>query len=148
MVCYLQMIERLGGPGGHAAAEAEAVVVGGQPQGEHRARLPQGADLEYCPGGVTSLGLQPHVGDGDLEHDAIRLHVPVLGAAVAVVVGGETLGVQVLHDDNVIFSHLRVSLPTQHASYDWILKLVFHCCWCLVCYGPSSCVDVLTLNSN
>ena len=109
MLCYLELIECLSAPGGHAAPQTEAVVAGGQPDGEHWPRLPQGADLEHCPGAKTSLGLQPHVGDGDLEHDALSLQVPVLGTAVAVIVGGETLGVQVLHHeggtcDNVMHS--------------------------------------------
>ena len=45
VLCYLELVEGLGAPGGHAASEAEAVMTGGQPQGEHWPLLPQGADL-------------------------------------------------------------------------------------------------------
>ena len=33
--CHLQLVKVLSAPGGHTALEAEAVVAGGQPQGEH-----------------------------------------------------------------------------------------------------------------
>ena len=44
-VCYLELVEGLGTPGDHAAPEAEAVMTGGEPQGELWPLLPQGADL-------------------------------------------------------------------------------------------------------
>ena len=50
-----------------------------------------GDNMRVSPGAVSELGLEPHVGNGDLQHHA-GLRVPVLATAAAV---------QPLHDDGV-----------------------------------------------
>ena len=58
-----------------------------------------GDNMRVSPEAVTELGLEPHVGNGGLQHHA-GLRVPVLDTA-AVIERGVTRAVQPLHDDGV-----------------------------------------------